>query len=132
MDVNLEHANLTVTSIDETVRFLVAAFPGFGLRGRGVVDGRPWVHVGTDRTYVALNESSEDRSQRGPLNHLGFVVDDVDALSERLAAAGYREGFVAPEHPHRKRRYFLDAQDLEWEFVEYLSDDLAKRNDYTS
>ncbi len=27
--------------------------------------------------------------------------------------------------------HFYDADDLEWEFVEYLSDDPTKRNDYT-
>ncbi len=28
--------------------------------------------------------------------------------------------------------YFLDAEDLEWEFVEYLSDDPKERNDYST
>ena len=131
MSVLLEHANITVESIDAAVRFLTTAFPEFRVRGSGVADGNRWAHVGTDETYLALNESSEDRSSRGPLNHLGFVVDDVDGLAERLSGAGYREGFVAPPHPYRKRRYFHDADDIEWEFVEYLSDDPAKRNDYS-
>ena len=30
------------------------------------------------------------------LNHLGFVVDDAEALASRLRAAGFREGFAAP------------------------------------
>ena len=91
----------------------------------------PWAHVGTDDTYIALNESSDVDSGRGPFNHLGYVVDDVEALADRLQTAGYREGFVAPPHPHRKRRYFHDADNNEWEFVEYLSDDPEKRNDYS-
>ena len=97
----------------------------------GVVDGRRWVHVGTDNTYIALNESGETRSDGGLFNHLGYVVDDVDGLADRMLAAGYREGFIAPPHPYRKRRYFYDADELEWEFVEYLSDHPAQRNDYT-
>ena len=130
MAVILEHANLTVDSIDACVAFLTTAFPEFGIRGRGITEDRPWVHVGTDGTYVTLNESPEPRQGRGPFNHLGFVVDDVDGLADRLQAAGYREGIIAPPHPYRKRRYFHDTQDLEWEFVEYLSDDPAKRNEY--
>lgn len=131
MAVTLEHANLTVDSIDACVQFLTTAFPEFAIRGRGMVDGRRWVHVGTDDSYIALNESPQKREASGPLNHLGFVVDDVDAVSSRLEAAGYREGFVAPSHPYRKRRYFYDTQDLEWEFLEYLSNDPAERNDYS-
>lgn len=127
----LEHANIRVQSIDASVRFLTAAFPEFKIRGRGETDGRPWVHIGTDDTYIALDESTENRTARGPLNHLGFVVDDVDALADRLQAAGYQEDFIAPAHPHRKRRYFLDADDIQWEFVEYLSDDPSERNDYS-
>jgi len=127
----LEHANLMVSSIDESIRFLTAAFPEFEIRGRGIFKGRPWLHIGTDDTYIALNESADAGSASSSLNHLGYVVDDVDSLADRLSAAGYREGIIAPAHPHRKRRYFHDSDDLEWEFVEYLSDDPALRNDYS-
>ncbi len=128
----LEHANLTVLSIEETARFLTAAFPEFKVRGSGSVDGRPWVHIGTDDTYLALNESSKRDTAGGPLNHLGNVVDDVDSLADRLLEAGFHEGIIAPSHPHRKRRYFHDTDDIEWEFVEYLSDDPDQRNDYAT
>ena len=127
----LEHVNITVKSIDECVRFLKTACSNFEIRGRGIDDGKPWAHVGTAETYIALNELPESASADGPLNHLRFVVDDVDTLAGRLQEAGYREDFIAPPHPHRKRRYFLDADDIQWEFVEYLSDDPAERNDYS-
>jgi len=77
-----------------------------------------------------LNETPEMGFPAEPLNHLGFVVDDADALAARLQAAGFREGFITPAHAHRKRRYFFDADGLEWEFVEYLSDDPAEYNGY--
>lgn len=131
MAMILEHANLMVSSIDEAVRFLKTAFPEFQIRGSGVFKGRPWTHVGTDDTYIALNQADVDNLGR-PLNHLGYVVDDVDALADRLLAAGYQEGIISPPHPYRKRRYFHDADNLEWEFVEYLSKDPAQRNDYSA
>ena len=59
-------------------------------------------------------------------------MDDAEGVAGRLREAGYREGFVAPAHPYRIRKYFLDADGNEWELVEYLSDDPAKRNDYSS
>ena len=58
-------------------------------------------------------------------------MDDVEAVVSRLQEAAYREGFVSPPHPHRVRKYFLDSEGLEWEFVEYLSEDPAERNDYS-
>jgi catechol 2,3-dioxygenase-like lactoylglutathione lyase family enzyme len=131
-DMRLEHANLSVGSIDAMLRFLQAAFPECRLRGGGVQEGVRWAHVGTDDSYIALTEVGRPAPEVGDLNHLGYVVDDVEALAQRLTAAGFREGFRSPPHPHRKRRYFHDPDDREWEFVEYLSDDPAQRNDYSS
>ncbi len=64
------------------------------------------------------------------MNHLGFEVDDVEAIRERLTAAGYRDSTVPNAHPHRRRVYFHDAQGQDWEFVEYNSTDPKERNDY--
>jgi catechol 2,3-dioxygenase-like lactoylglutathione lyase family enzyme len=135
MAARLEHANINVRDIDEAIRFITTAFPEFRVRGRGEVEGRPWVHVGTDTSYLALNEFQADAKRdpqfgEEPLNHLGFVVDDAEQLAERLRAAGFQEGFIAPAHPYRIRKYFLDGDGNEWEFVEYLSDDPAQQNEY--
>lgn len=48
-----------------------------------------------------------------------------------MLAAGYRESTVANAHPERKRIYFYDREENDWEFVEYESTDPALRNDYT-
>ena len=63
-------------------------------------------------------------------NHLGFEVDDVEQLCERLRAAGYVDSTVPNSYPFRKRVYFNDAEGNDWEFVEYLSQDPLERNDY--
>ncbi len=137
MNAYLEHANLTVRDLDQAVAFLQTALPELKVRGRGVGLHGPWLHVGTDQSYLALEEASRDDA--GPrsayadpgLNHLGFVVSDVEAVRERLRGAGYREGFQAPSHPFRSRVYFYDAEGNEFEFVEYLSDRPEERNDYS-
>lgn len=135
MAVRLEHANLSVGDIDATIRFLRTAFPEFRVRRDTTdADGSRWVHVGTDETYIALNQAKAQRAapSRGtPLNHLAYEVDDVDALRSRLRAAGYQENMQVPNaHPYRKRLYFYDPEGNEWEFVEYLSPDPARRHDY--
>jgi hypothetical protein len=58
------------------------------------------------------------------LEHANITVRSIDE-------AGYREGLVPEPHLHRKRVYFHDADGLEWEFVQYLSDDPAGRNDHS-
>lgn len=131
----LEHANMTVKNLDEAIRFLTAAFPHFAVRGSGTKDGIRWVHFGTQDTYLALNDGAgagvRGAYENAGVNHLGFVVDDAEAVKQRLLKAGYREGFVPPPHPHRRRVYFNDADNFEWEFVQYFSEDPKLKNDYT-
>lgn len=136
MSGRLEHANITVGDLDAAVEFLLTAFPDFRVRGSGVgPEGLRWVHVGSDTSYIALNEAGDTSDERPGhwrgVNHLGFEVDDAQAVRRRLLAKGYREGFVPESHPHRQRIYFLDGDDNEWEFVEYSSDRPEERNDYS-
>ena len=138
MTTRLEHANLIVRDVDATVRFLRTAFPDFRTRFDGAgADGRRWVHFGTEETYVALSQATVEPDQPWEpytgvpgVNHLAYEVDDVEGVRARLAAGGYVDSTVPNRHPFRKRVYFYDPDGNDWEFVEYLSDDPAKRNDY--
>ncbi len=138
MKIRLEHANLAVADVEETIRFLRTAFPDFEIRREGkTLQGLRWLHIGTDETYIAVNETSQEPTEawvpyggKPGLNHLGYEVDDAEGVRARLAAAGYRDSTVPNRHPHRKRVYFYDAEGNDWEFVEYMSDDPAERNDY--
>jgi catechol 2,3-dioxygenase-like lactoylglutathione lyase family enzyme len=138
MTVRLDHANLVARDLDGMIRFLCAAFPEFRIRAEGRTwRGERWVHVGSDDTYLALSEATRElaeprlRYSGAPgLDHLGFEVEDAEAVRARLRAAGYEDSTVPNAHPHRRRVYFYDAEGNDWEFVEYLSDDPAKRHDY--
>ena len=138
MNARLEHANLTVRSLDQTVRFLQTAFPHFKIRFDGIdKGGKHWIHDGTEDTYIALTESHMKPDQPWTpyagypgVNHLAYEVDDVESLRQRLLAAGFKESTVPNNHPHRKRVYFYDPDGNDWEFVQYLSSDTRERNDY--
>lgn len=137
MAIRLEHANLSVTDFDGMVRFLTTAFPEFRVRREGRQQGRRWMHLGTDDTYIALNEATVSPSEdwvpyagKPGVNHLGYEVDDAAAVRERLAAAGFRDSTYPNDHPHRRRVYFYDPDGNDWEFVQYYSDVPAERNDY--
>ena len=136
MVVRLEHANLIVRDIDRTVRFIQTAFPHFGIRCDRSDPDR-FVHIGTDDTYIALTQATEEPNQQWEpytgypgVNHLGYEVDDADGIRERMLAAGFEESTPPNCHPHRKRVYFFDPDGNDWEFIQYLSDDPRERHDY--
>ena len=136
--IRLEHANLAVRDMEGMVRFVKTAFPDFRIRAEGMsLQGARWLHIGNGRSYLALTEAREESESpwvpyggKPGLNHLGYEVDDVEALRARLAAAGYQDSTFPNAHPHRKRVYFHDAEGNDWEFVEYFSGAEAERNDY--
>lgn len=138
MEIRLEHANVCVREIEPMILFLRTAFPDFRVRGEGTSrDGTRWVHLGTDDTYIALGQARTDLARRWSpysgepgVNHLAYEVDDVESLSARLKAGGYRESTPSNAHPHRRRVYFYDPEGNDWEFVQYFSRNLAERNDY--
>ena len=137
MTIRLEHANIIVRDIDATVRFIETAFPSFRIRHDAVHNGRRWLHIGSDDTYIALNEATAEPAEpwqpysgKPGVNHLAFEVDDVDALGGRLRDAGFADSTVPNSHPYRKRVYFMDPDGNDWEFVQYLTADPARRNDY--
>ena len=137
MTVRIEHANMIVRDIDATVKFLQTAFPEFRVRKEGDSDNDRWLHIGTDDTYVALSQAKHEPAEqwypysgKPGVNHLGYEVDDADALRERMRAAGYKDSTVPNNHPYRKRVYFKDPDGNDWEFVQYFSKNPAERNDY--
>ena len=129
----LEHIHVNVDSIAATERFLKVAIPEFRPRGGGNAEdyGR-WMHIGTDTNYIALTEVAGAKPMVN-LRHIGLQVDDVEALIKRLRAAGIEPSDASSldEHPHRRRVYYIDDNGLDWEFIQYLSEDPNERNDYS-
>ena len=137
--VRLEHANLVVKEIQPTLDFILTAFPEWRVRGEGEMSwyGRPrrWLHVGDDDYYLTLNDDGDEDNRdlaghSAGLAHLGFVVDDVDGVTERLIAKGYEIDVTGAEHPHRKTFYFRDPAGFQFEFMQYLSDVPEEKNLY--
>ena len=129
----LEHIHVNVPSIAATERFLRAAIPEFKPRGGGEAEdyGR-WLHLGTDTNYIALTEVAGAKPMQH-LRHIGMQVDDLAALIARLRAVGIEpsDSSSLDDHPHRRRVYYVDGNGLDWEFVQYLSEDPSERNNYS-
>ena len=138
----VEHANVTVSNLDKAIEFLTTALPDFTVRKRFHLDGREWAHVGTPVSYIAVVEEAKSESPAGErrvdmdrigFNHVGFVVPDAAASRDRLRAAGFQGGYNGGElieAPTRTSVYYLDGDGNEYEFMEYLTDDVAARNIY--
>ena len=120
----IEHVNITVRDPDRAAALLADLF-GWHVRWKGpsLLGGRT-VHVGDDRFYIAVYthdgaETPDATFRKGqPLNHIGIVVDDLDALEAKVIAAGLAP-FSHADYAPGRRFYFLDHDGTEFEIVSY-------------
>ena len=125
MSASLEHTNFTVREPQKTAAWMHDVF-GWETRWEGpAIAGGYTVHVGNAQTYLALyapanpkpaGESSYDTI--GGLNHVGVLVDDLDATETKVRAAGFEPHNHADYEPGR-RFYFDDDNGIEFEVVQY-------------
>ena len=125
MTATLEHTNFTVADPHATAAWMHKVF-GWHTRWEGeAISGGYTVHVGSADTYLALYRPVGDLTETGSsymtrhaTNHIGVVVDDIDAAEARAKDLGY--------HPHNHgdyepgRRFYIEGpQGLELELVAY-------------
>ncbi len=119
----IEHVNLTVSDPDRSAALLRDLF-GWHIRWEGpALGGGRTIHVGDDRFYLALYAPSaapdRDIFRKGrPFNHVGLVVDDLDAMERKVVAAGLVP-FSHGDYEPGRRFYFLDPDGTEFELVSY-------------
>lgn len=120
----LEHVNITVSDIDRTAAMLMELFD-WRIRWRGpAASGGTTIHVGGESDYLAVySEPGESGAPKAhakgkPLNHVGIVVDDLDAVERRVKALGFAP-FSHADYPPGRRFYFFDRDGIEYEVVSY-------------
>ncbi len=121
----IEHVNVTVTDPDRSAALLCELF-GWHVRWQGdAIHGGRSVHVGRDDAYLALYAPTTVRDGDddsyvtvGGMNHIGIVVDDLEAAEQRVLAAGFRTHNHGDYEPGR-RFYFNDRDGIEYEVVHY-------------
>lgn len=135
--IRIEHINIVVYNMEESLTFYQAAFPDWRIRDRGDGDwyGKPrqWLHFGDDFNYIAMNGPATGKPRDLTtldvgLMHIGFEVKDLAALTERLQAAGYEIHSKGYPTEFRRNVYFVDPNGIEVEFTEYFSDQPSERN----
>ncbi len=120
----IEHANLTVADPHASADLMRALF-GWHIRWEGPsMLGGHTVHVGSENDYLAFYTNAEVKAARPhfekgvPLNHVGIVVDNLDAVEEKVVAAGL-EPFSHGNYEPGRRFYFFDNNGIEFEVVSY-------------
>lgn len=117
----LEHVNLTVTDAPASAARLERLF-GWHVRWEGAsqMGGRS-IHVGTDDQYLVVYQAPGDGDsgrRPGRLNHVGVLVDDLDAVERRVRDEGLEPCNFGDYEPGR-RFYFDDPDGIEFEVVSY-------------
>jgi catechol 2,3-dioxygenase-like lactoylglutathione lyase family enzyme len=121
--MHLEHVNVTVSDLDRAVAFYCDLL-GLRVRWKGDIGGGLLgAHVGDDQQYLALFEGAEETPVhldygRPGLNHVGFVVDDLDSARARAEELGATIHHQAEYDPGR-RVYLTDPDGNEIELVAY-------------
>ncbi len=121
----LEHANFCVSDPQKTADMLCTLFD-WRIRWRGdSIHGGYTMHVGGDDSYLAIytrdgmrDAPENDYRTVGSLNHIGVVVDDLDAVEARVLEAGFETTNHGDYEPGR-RFYFDDHDGIEFEVVSY-------------
>lgn len=123
-NARIEHVNITVTDPQRSAELMQRLF-GWEVRWQGPsMLGGETIHVGGEADYLALYTNDETRaadprfSKSKPLNHIGVVVDDLDAVERKVAAAGL-EPFGHGDYEPGRRFYFFDWNGIEFEVVSY-------------
>ena len=123
--MHLEHVNITVSNSKVSAAALIKLF-GWHVRWEGkAMDNGYTVHVGDVDSYLALYAPAKGLTppgntygRIGGLNHVGVVVDDLDAVEARVIAAGY-EPHNHGDYEPGKRFYFDGPDGIEFEVVHY-------------
>jgi len=118
----LEHVNITVSDPERSAA-LLRQLCGWHERWRGPSQLGGWtIHVGGERDYIAVYMTGAPLPARhakgAPLNHVGLVVDDLDAAEKIVREAGL-EPFNHADYEPGRRFYFFDWDGIEFELVSY-------------
>lgn len=120
----IEHINLTVRDPERSAQLLSDLF-GWHIRWEGPSQmGGRTIHVGDERFYIALYthagaKTPDETFLKGrPFNHVGILVDDLDAIERKVVGAGLVP-FSHGDYEPGRRFYFLDFDGTEYEIVSY-------------
>ncbi len=129
-NIFLEHVNMPVRDLSQSLRFYQELFPHWRVRWEGQsYHGGKWIHFGDrsmEASYLSIWENPNAERTPSPsvaclqIQHIGFRYPDVGALVTRLRESGIEPSDLVEEGGFR-RAYFTDPDGHELEFIEGLA-----------
>jgi hypothetical protein len=120
----VEHVNVTARDPAKLAALCCDLF-GWHIRWQGKSAlGGDTIHVGTESHYLAIytdpaKKYDDDTFKKGrPLNHIGIVVGDLDAVEAKVMLAGLKP-YSHDDYEPGRRFYFYDFDGIEFEVVSY-------------
>jgi catechol 2,3-dioxygenase-like lactoylglutathione lyase family enzyme len=116
----MDHVNISVRNLDTAAGFY-AGLLGLELKEHGDNGSTRWCILGArDRFYVCLCEIGAGNFKREDIhiNHVGFVVDDIDETVRRIRDLGLRlESGKTLDWPRSRSAYVRDPDGILIEFT---------------
>lgn len=126
---SIDHVNLSVCDLDKSIEFY-SRLLGIEIKEQGEGNGTRWCILGApDRFYVCFFEVAGGVFKPNDIhiNHVGFVVDDIDEAVRRIHGLGLRLEFNdAPvQWPRSRSAYVKDPDGILIEFTDRFGGGLA-------
>ncbi|BCE03770.1 hypothetical protein [Marinicellulosiphila megalodicopiae] len=137
--MKIEHINITVPNIVDTANLLTMIYPNLkkigGWSGKTEKGQEEWAHYQDEECYVALEQvewiTGPQRAMNDfhGVNHVGLICHDIKAVIKKFEKNKIRYS-IAEVVPERIRMYCFDKNGLDFEIVQYLTDDMMARYKY--
>ncbi len=129
----LDHLNLTVSNLEETIAWYGAVF-GFEVVERGEREEGPWAIIQGGESTLCIFESSarsrpdrfaHDDKERHVIYHFGFRITDRQAWLKQVAKHSLELDFGGEnEYPHSSSWYVRDPTGYTIEVVCWNDDEI--------
>ncbi|MEM7248359.1 MAG: VOC family protein [Acidobacteriota bacterium] len=137
---HLDHLNLTVENLDETIDWYRRVF-GFELVERAVRDGEPWGVLRSGEAMLCVYENPgrhvTERTERGRLcihavSHFALRITDREAWEETVQREELETFYDSPvDYPHSRSWYVYDPSGYEIEVASW-NDDVVRFEELTA
>ena len=122
MSVRLDHVNMTVNNIDESIHWYQKIFGFEKVEGGLTPQGHPWAIIAIQDSMISMSEyqriaadENKDTSAHR-VYHFGFRIDDADQWRNKIRQHGlklYYDGEI--KYPHSRSWYVHDPSGHEIE-----------------